>query len=352
MVGCTKHSCDDPRKRFPNAVRNSARHQQMRIAFLLFLLAGTVCARAGDVVELLPRTQLYGRDYVRITDWAKAKKLELHWMTRDRELRATNATSKLYFTMDSRFATFNGIRLVLSCPVILQKEKIYISVVDLQATVHPILYPEKMQAGTFIKTICLDAGHGGKDPGKLDGKNHEKRYTLLLAEEVERGLKEAGFKVVQTRTRDLWLDLPDRAKIANKEAADLFVSLHYNAAGNVHARGTEVYCLTPAGTTSSNADRGHPAAPVFTGSSQSAKSVLLAYQLQKSLVMNLNVEDRGVKRAQFLVLTEATMPAILIEAGFMTNPTEANRIYDSAYRKKMARAIVGGILNYKKVVEQ
>ncbi len=324
----------------------------MRFAFLLLLLAGSFCALARDSVASLPRTQLYGREYVRITDWAREQKVDLHWITRDRELRATNATSKLYFTMDSRFATFNGIKFVLSCPVIFQKEKVYVSVVDLQATLHPILYPEKMQAGTFIKTICLDAGHGGKDPGKLDGKNHEKRFTLLLAEEVERGLKDAGFAVVQTRTRDLWLDLPDRAKIANQDSADLFVSLHYNAAGNVNARGTEVYCLTPAGTTSSNADRGHSAAPIFPGSPQSGKSVLLAYQMQKSLVKNLNVEDRGVKRAQFLVLAEATMPAILIEAGFMTNPAEANRIYDSAYRKKMARAVVDGIVTYKKVVEQ
>jgi N-acetylmuramoyl-L-alanine amidase len=79
--------------------------------------------------------------------------------------------------------------------------------------------------------------------------------------------------------------------------------------------------------------------------------MLLAYEMQKSYTKNLTVEDRGVKRARFQVLREATMPAILIEGGFMSHPAEGKKIYDPAYRKQMARAIVEGILAYKKAVK-
>jgi N-acetylmuramoyl-L-alanine amidase len=79
--------------------------------------------------------------------------------------------------------------------------------------------------------------------------------------------------------------------------------------------------------------------------------MLLAYQMQKSYEKNLNMEDRGVKRARFQVLREATMPAILIEGGFMSHPTEGRKIYDPAYRKQMAKAIVEGIQAYKKAVK-
>lgn len=324
----------------------------MRIAFLLFFLAARFCALAQAPALKLERVRLFDRDYVRLTDWARAYKVSLHWIVKDRELRATNANSRIFFTMDSRLATINGINFVLSYPVIWQRDKVYVSTADLDATVQPLLFPQKNRTNSFIKTICLDAGHGGKDPGKLDGKNEEKKYALLLAEEVEQLLKQAGFKVVQTRTRDQFVDLPERPRFANQNSADLFVSLHYNAAGTRSAQGVEVYCLTPTGTSSSNGGIGHSIAPSYPGSAQNAENVLLAYHVQKSLVKNLNVEDRGVKRAQFLVLSAVKMPAILIEAGFMTNPFEAKRIYDSTYRKKMALGIVTGILNYKNVVER
>ncbi|MEO5803815.1 MAG: N-acetylmuramoyl-L-alanine amidase [Verrucomicrobiota bacterium] len=324
----------------------------MRIVVLLIFLAGIFAAQAENTLASLKKINLYGREYVLATEWAKSNRIHLQWMVKDRELRATNETSRVILNMDSRFAKINGINFVLSCPVILEKKRVYISLVDLKATLQPVLFPEKMPTNTSIKIICLDAGHGGKDPGKLDGKNSEKRFTLLLAEEVERLLKQAGLKVVQTRKRDVYVERPDRPKIANHNGADLFVSLHYNAAASRTAQGAETYCLTPIGTSSSNRGIGNSTAPTYPGSAQNADNILLAYHVQKSLVKNMNVEDRGVKRAQWEVLLTSKMPAVLIEAGFMTNPSEAKRIYDSAYRKKMALAIVDGILNYKKVVEQ
>jgi N-acetylmuramoyl-L-alanine amidase len=216
-----------------------------------------------------------------------------------------------------------------------------------------VLFPAKNIDSKTIKTICLDAGHGGKDPGRMNGKMQEKNFTLLLSKEVERLLEKEGFKVVQTRARDEYVELTDRTRIANTHKADLFVSLHYNAFVNRNVEGVEVFCVTPVGTASSDSDDWkRPSSPVYAGNAHDEENILLAYQMQKSLVKNLDIEDRGVKRAQFVVLLDGKMPSILIEGGFLTNPKEARRIYDSAYRKKMAQAIVDGILSYQKIVEK
>jgi N-acetylmuramoyl-L-alanine amidase len=325
---------------------------RMRTAVLLLILAGSLCAQAQSALTSLQKTRLEGKDYVRLKEWAFVTKLDLRWLIKDRQLLTTNASSRVLFEINSRRAQINGINFLLSDAIISRDDKVYVSLLDLKATLHPVLFPDRNPTNMLIQTICLDAGHGGKDPGKLDGRNEEKKYALLLAEEVERILKQSGFKIVQTRRRDTFVDLLERSKVASEQGADLFVSLHYNAADNRSAQGAEVYCLTPVGAISSNAGSGSSAAPAYSGSAQNAKNVLLGYHVQKSLVRSLSVEDRGVKRAQFVVLSSAKVPAVLIEAGFMTNPTEANRIYDPAYRKKMALAIVDGILAYKKVVER
>ena len=321
----------------------------MRLAVLLFLWAGILVAPAQSSAGGLEKVSLFGKEYVRATQWARDNNIRLQWVVNERQLRATNAAARIYFEMDSRKVLFNGVNFILSLPVLFQKGTVYISAVDLHATLQPLLYPAKEPEGSGIKTICLDAGHGGKDPGKLDGKMEEKKFTLLLAAQVEQLLTRAGFKVVQTRRWDSTLDLAERSRIANRNNADLFVSLHYNAAPTRSVEGSEVYCLTPEGTSSSN---GGKSASAYPGHAQNAWSVQLAYQMQKSLVKNLRVVDRGVKRSQFLVLLDQKCPAILIEAGFMTSPGESKRIYDPAYRKRMALAIVDGILAYKNAVER
>ncbi len=321
----------------------------MRFVFLLIFLAGSFLAQAGNSLSGLEKVLLFGKEYVRATEWAKANKIRLQWIVNERQLRATNAEARFLFEMDSRRVQFNGVNLILSFPVIFQKGTVFISAVDLKATLEPLLFPAREPDGSTVKVICLDPGHGGKDPGKLDGKNEEKKFTLLLAEQVEQLLTRAGFKVVQTRSRDHALELSDRSRIATKNNADLFVSLHYNAAPTRSVEGAEVYCLTPEGASSSN---GGKSATAYPGHTQNAKSVLLAYQMQRSLVKSLKVEDRGVKRSQFVVLLDQKCPAILIEAGFMTSPTDSKRIYDPAYRKRMALAIIDGILAYKKEVER
>ena len=155
-----------------------------------------------------------------------------------------------------------------------------------------------------------------------------------------------------TRSADAFVELPARAALARKRRADLFVSLHFNAfdGPRSEAQGCETYCLTPAGAPSTNT-RGEGDSRWVTGNGYDEKSMLLAYHVQKSLLKCLPVQDRGVKRARYRVLSDAPMPAILVEGGFLSHPQEGQRILDPNYRRQMARAIVDGILAYQRTVK-
>lgn len=323
----------------------------MKFATCVIAFWAAFCAVLNSsTAARLDRIQLYGKEYLRLSDWAASRGLDLRG-TRKEEVQLTNARTRLVFNVDSRKAEVNGVTISLSLPVAARNGLYYISPLDLHTALNPLLSPPRNPPGKIVKTICLDPGHGGKDPGNLNGRQQEKRYTLLLAEELRELLLEANLKVVMTRTTDRYPDLPARAQTANRSAADVFVSLHFNAADSPSAKGVEVYCMTPAGASSTNARGEGAGAGSFPGNRNDQKNMLLAYNVQRTLIRSLPTEDRGVHRARFQVLREVEMPAILIEGGFMSHPVEGKKLTDWAYRRQMAKAIVQGILAYKKTVE-
>ena len=183
------------------------------------------------------------------------------------------------------------------------------------------------------------------------GEGCELFFFPRLRAELRQQLQQAGFNVVLTRDHDIYPTRAERPDIANRRGADLFVSLHFNATeiGRDEVSGPETYCITPVGASSSNAQgEGRDHGPT-TANRNEQKSLLFAYQIEKSLVQNLGVNDRGVRRARFAVLRDAAMPAVLIECGYMTHPVEGKKILDSTYRRQMAQAIVTGILAYQKL---
>jgi len=294
-----------------------------------------------------------GQNYVPLSDWAGANGLKSFWPARN-EIVLTNKFLRLVFGVDSALAEINGVNVRLSFPAAKDKGGALIAQFDLDTAVRPLLSPSRYVEPKKITAICLDPGHGGKDSGNRVGGffwHNEKTYTLLLAFELREQLKELGFNVILTRSTDTYVDLPVRPAIANSRGADLFVSLHFNAAqsGKDSVAGPETYCITPVGAASSNAQGEGGGYGATVANRFGNKSLLLAYQMEKSLVQNLGAEDRGVRRARFAVLRDAAMPAILIEGGYMTNPTESKKIYDANYRKQMAAAIVKGILAYQKL---
>lgn len=323
-------------------------------AAALLLLAGLLTASAQGALSRLERTRLSGSDYIRLGDWAATNHFQMAWTRPREELQLTNAASKLVFTVDSHRAEINGVTLYLSAPAALHGGSLFLSSLDLQTTVHPVLFPPKNTVRVPILTVCLDPGHGGKDPGNEEGRRKEKDYTLLLARAVREVLTAAGLQVILTRSGDNFVPLSDRPETAKRRDADLFVSLHFNAALSEkdQVRGVEVYCLTPAGAGSTNARGESGDTAACAGNRFDEKNTLLAYQIQKALVRALPVEDRGVKRARFAVLRNARLPAVLVEAGFMSHPEESKRIFDPQYRRELARAVADGILAYKRLVER
>ncbi|MEY4386903.1 MAG: hypothetical protein RLY20_2186 [Verrucomicrobiota bacterium] len=321
---------------------------------LLLVYATLLSPRSGEAAtHSIESISLNGTPYYRARTWADANNLEPSWIVREKVMQLAGSSAKFRLTVNSERITFNSLTIVLSHPVAYENGAVYLSKLDAETTIAPLLAPPRAPAGKKIKTICLDPGHGGKDPGYIVGNKQEKKYTLLLAQEVRDLLTKQGLKVVMTRKRDTYPELSERAEIANNAKADLLVSLHFNAfIQDKSVNGAETYCLTPAGASSSNAAGAGSRSGSYAGNANNRANINLAYQLQKSLVNSAGSDDRGVKRARFEVLREAKMPAVLIETGFMSNTAEGAKIFDTKSRKAFAQAIANGIVAYKKSVER
>lgn len=180
------------------------------------------------------------------------------------------------------------------------------------------------------KHIVLDAGHGGKDKGTYSEKNgyEEKERTLKTTKIVKSYLEDIGYKVTMTRTTDVFIPLEKRAEIANATDAILFVSIHYNHCENTEVDGIEVFYYK---------DEKNPF------SSRLLASKNLAEQVLARIIKHTGASSRGVKKANFAVVRETKMPAILIEAGFLSNPSERQKIQQESYLCYMGWAIAKGI---------
>lgn len=330
---------------------------------LALVLQGTAASLARPplpAVAAPPATtaavRISGHDFVSVAGWARANSLSARWLTRDKSLQLTNRSFRIVFTADGNGviseAEVNGTSVRLLFPLVTRESTPYIALLDTQNTFQPLFQAPKNKAGKGIQSICLDPGHGGTDPGYEISGHKEKTYTLLLAQELSAQLTRAGFKVSLTRTADTSLELADRTDLAKRRGADLFVSVHFNAFPRDPAsvQGAEVYCLPPAGAPASN---GGAAQSWVAGNQNGAKNLFLAYQVQKALTKGPDgAQDRSVRWGHLAVLKTATMPAVLIESGYMSNPAEGKKIFDAAYRKQLAKRIVDGILAYKKAVER
>ncbi|HET7624822.1 MAG TPA: N-acetylmuramoyl-L-alanine amidase [Verrucomicrobiae bacterium] len=331
----------------------------MKFALQFFVLAGALTFSPAAILgaeSSFTRVHVAGKEYVQLGDWARANHFVPHWLNDKKSIQYVHGSKRLVFNLDPRLdrtkAQINGVEVTLSFPIQYEKGIAYISQLDLTKTIRPVLSPPKNARGIKIKSVCLDPGHGGKDPGNRVGSNEEQKYTLLLARDVRDYLENAGLRVTLTRDKDVYVPLDTRPELARKRKADLFVSLHFNSTASSRSRvkGAETYCLTPAGAYSSNSG-GKGNTHWVKGNGNDSRNMLLAYEIQKALVTKLDVEDRGIKRARYAVLREAAMPAVLVEGGFMSHPTEGKKIFSAAYRKKMARAIADAILDYKKDVD-
>jgi len=315
---------------------------RLRPAALLIALAAAGFSAGAATIN--------GHAYTPLLTWAGANHFQLTRNAESDEFTARSAARKLVFEKDSNIANINGVRVALSFPVAVDHGQPLVADLDFAKTINPLVAAPSVPARR-IRTICLDPGHGGKDAGYHYGAHNEKIYTLALARELQAQLQAAGYKVLITRSTDEYVDLPARPALANRRGADLFISLHFNCSTIDASRvqGPETYCITPVGASSSNAQgEGANHGPAVANRVEQ-KSLWLAYEVQHSLVSRLGTEDREVRRARFAVLRDATMPAILIESGYMSHPVEGRKIFSTAYRRQLATAILRGIQDYQRL---
>lgn len=173
------------------------------------------------------------------------------------------------------------------------------------------------------KTIVIDAGHGGADPGArgVSGRTRESYNTLFVAQDVQHLLKRAGAHVIMTRDSDVFVPLDTRAAIANKAGADIFISIHNDSNPDPSVRGVTTYYYTQ-------------------------QSRRLADVLQTSLSTGLGARNVGVLQQPFLVVRTTWMPSVLVELGFLTNWTDEQLLADPVYRYRAAEAIYKGVVQY------
>lgn len=222
-----------------------------------------------------------------------------------------------------------------------------------------------------LHKIVLDAGHGGHDPGARSPAGHrEKDVNLALVRQLaDRFTRETDAAIILSRRDDTFIPLPERTNTANREGADLFISIHANGAYSHTATGFEVYFLSLKSSDDraarlaaleNGAEIADGAAPPSAASGGDLEAILgdmirtenltaserLAVALQARLDLAMRIDNRGVKQAPFFVLAGAQMPAVLIEVGFMSNPQEAALLFRPDVQKRIVDALFAAILYY------
>ena len=233
--------------------------------------------------------------------------------------------------------------------------------------------PVTLPTGQREIVVVLDAGHGGEDPGALGpGRLKEKQVVLAITKEVKKLIdQQPGFRAELTRTGDYFIRLRDRTKKARQKNADLFVSIHADAAQNKRARGASVWVLSNRGATSemgrwlakkenaadliggvgsvSLEDKDETLASVLLDMSMTyarTSSSEVALAVHQNIARFAKMHKSYVEKAGFVVLKSPDIPSILVETGFISNSQEAKKLRDPKYQKRMAKAIADGIVSH------
>ena len=270
-------------------------------------------------------------------------------------IKSTNGVVVL--SAGSQIARCDGLELHLGFAPQLINGHFYVQGLDLRKTLQPLLQDASKNRWGAGSVLVIDPGHGGTDAGTRSVlRNHyEKDLTLDWALRLQAILSARGCQVFLTRSNDVEVALSNRVAFAAQHNADAFISLHFNSAGrDVNEGGLETYCLTPVGMPSS-ITRGFAdeVGLTFPNNAFDAQNLRLALTVHRALLQVNGHLDRGVRRARFPgVLRGQQRPAILVEGGYLSNPREAGRIAEPAYRQMLAAALAGALLPASEATNQ
>jgi N-acetylmuramoyl-L-alanine amidase len=335
-------NCDDA----PGAGRVLTRRDLLlRVLAPAAVLASVREARAAFTWKLV---QHEGRDYIPATDIQKF--YEFPRLAREgRHLWFRSRLLVMRWTTGTDDILINNVKFCLSFPVLERDGRLFVSRMDLAKLIHPIIKPSHIQNAVIFDTVVIDPGHGGEDSGAVGALGLEKNYALDTVVRLKRKLQELGYKVVMTRTTDVFISRQRRVDIANSTPKAVFVSIHFNAYTS-SALGFETFALAPQGT--ANTDKPLKESDMLgrKGNERDSENIALATAVHANCLYKLRSVDRGVKRHRFDVLAGIQRPAILVEGGFVSNAQEGARIHKAEFREQLADAVCGGILNFRKAL--
>ncbi|HEV8072940.1 MAG TPA: N-acetylmuramoyl-L-alanine amidase, partial [Opitutaceae bacterium] len=288
--------------------------------------------------------------------------LRASWTEPEKRLVLQNATTRVEFEVNQRDIIFDGRKVFVGDAPVYHQHSIWVSWIDTEKLLAPLLRLGRDRP-LPVHTIVIDPGHGIPDNG-AENKHlglKERVLTLDTAFRLKKILEAQGYKVVMTRTTDYGispdkkLDLRRRAELTAEVKADLFISIHFNSAGqyvpgeNNVARviGTETYRFTPRyqppvsrSAHKAEDDEANP------GDKNDQWNTLLGYCIHRALLGEIGSCDRGLRHDKFEVIRLAPCPAVLVESGYLTNDAEARKLATPEYRQQIAEGIANGVRAY------
>ncbi|MDD5437367.1 MAG: N-acetylmuramoyl-L-alanine amidase [Candidatus Omnitrophica bacterium] len=324
-----------------------------------------------------------GGEYISLARLSDFYSLDYKYDTFTQTALISKASTKLVVRAGSDRALVNRAVVKIDRPVVLSGNALFVPLTFVKTYFGPLVsylpprrpVPQVEGPKRFsIKTIVLDPGHGGNDPGAIGRRGHskEKDLTLQLTRKIKELLENEGLRVIMTRDKDVFIPLPRRSEIANKSGADLFVSVHINASRSRSLRGFECYYLSNATDDNARALEAFENASLKLSGTASAErsrlldktlwdmaltenrleSAELASSICDSVDRGLAIGNRGVRSARFYVLKHANIPAVLVEAGYVSNKYEELKLMNPEFLDRIAESVVDGILKYKREYEK
>jgi N-acetylmuramoyl-L-alanine amidase len=333
------------------AIRQASR---FRIWIIVIVFFGPLrVATFGDPPLPTPDVTLFKTPYIELGKVAGQLGMKYQLSKNKIDGVFSSRWTKVRFKKDSRLILLNNYKIYLGYAVALHRGNLYLSTHDYDKAIKPLLIPQVFTDVPNLKTIVIDAGHGGKNPGCIN-KNLgmlEKDLTLDLARRLKRLLESRGFQVFLTRDSDRTVDNSNRALFANRVKANLFVCLHFNSVESRSVKGIETYTFTPKNQPSTARSRlVDEDLKAFPANEDDPWSTLAGFYVQRQMIKSMGGVDRGLKRARFSMMIGLQCPGFLVEGGFFSHYEEAKKIKTVNHRIRLAKAIADGISTYHKTL--
>ena len=326
------------------------------------MVCGLFLAGCASVSQEVAPSKISYSDYIELNQFCQKHGFEYNFDTIDDMIMIGSYDRQIRVLLNSTVATYDGSIIYLGKPPVYSKGKILV----------PRQLDEVISSGEMavfkpsftLKTIVIDPGHGGKDPGAVSPLGlYEKDINLIVSKYLKQELEQQGFRVILTRSSDIFLTLDQRTKIAKKHNADLFISVHANANNSRSVNGAEIYYLSPSRLDSQKRAVKLANSENFNGQElpRDVKAILWDMVISKNHSLSIETSNilyftfkklgfniKPPRQAPFYVLRHAYTPSVLVEIGYLTNAQEEKALQKKHYQKQIAQGIALAVSSLNK----